>query len=115
MKRPETTQRCETVSGRVLVRESLLAPRLGRRIENARLRPAFTLIELLTVVFIISLLIGLLIPSVNAARNAAKKAVTAKTLDSIKVGLEMFKNDNESAFKKTNGYPPSFAHPRIKG
>ena len=115
MKRPKTQPHCETVSRRVLVRESLLAPSLGDRSENARLRPAFTLIELLTVVFIISLLIGLLIPSVNAARNAAKKAVTAKTLDSIKVGLELFKNDNESAFKKTNGYPPSFAHPRIKG
>ncbi len=113
MKRPETTQHCETVSSRVLVRESFLAPAPGNR--SRPRRPAFTLIELLTVVFIISLLIGLLIPSVNAARNAAKKAVTAKTLDSIKVGLEMFKNDNESAFKKTNGYPPSFAHPRIKG
>ncbi len=113
MIRSEMTQHCETVSGRVLVRESLLAPAPGNC--GRPYRPAFTLIELLTVVFIISLLIGLLIPSVNAARNAAKKAVTAKTLDSIKVGLELFKNDNESAFKKTNGYPPSFAHPRIKG
>ncbi len=76
---------------------------------------AFTLIELLTVVFIISLLIGILIPAVNGARNAAKKATTAKTLDSIKVGLEMFKNDNGSDFRQTNGYPPSFAHPRIPG
>ena len=78
-------------------------------------RSAFTLIELLTVVFIISLLIGILIPSVNAARNAAKKATTATTINVIKVALEMFKNDNESNFRKTNGYPPSFAHPRISG
>ena len=71
---------------------------------------AFTLIELLTVIFIISLLIGVLLPSIGAARNAAKKATTAKTIQAIGVGLEMFKNDNEKDFRLTNGYPPSFAH-----
>ena len=76
---------------------------------------AFTLIELLTVVFIISLLIGILIPSINSARNAAKKATTAKLLQSIDVGMELFKNDNESDFRLSNGYPPSFAHPPISG
>lgn len=76
---------------------------------------AFSLIELLTVIFIISLLIGVLIPSINSARNAAKKATTAKTIDAIKVALEMFKNDNEKDFRLTNGYPPSFAHPKIPG
>jgi len=76
---------------------------------------AFSLVELLTVVFIISLLIGILIPSVNGARNAAKKATTAKALKSIEVGLEMFKDDNGDGFRLTNGYPPSFAHPPIPG
>jgi type II secretory pathway pseudopilin PulG len=69
----------------------------------------------LTVVFIISLLIGLLIPGINGARNAAKKATTAKTLSAIQVGLEMFKGDNEAEFRQTNGYPPSFAYPPIPG
>jgi len=79
-------------------------------------RPAaFTLVELLTVVFIISLLIGILIPSLSAARTAAKKAVSAKTLKAIDVGLQMFKNDNESEYPQTNGYPPSFSHPPIAG
>lgn len=76
---------------------------------------AFSLVELLTVVFIISLLIGLLIPGINGARNAAKKATTAKTLSATQVGLEMFKGDNESDFRQTNGYPPSFSHPPIPG
>jgi hypothetical protein len=78
-------------------------------------RAAFSLVELLTVIFIISLLIGILIPSIGAARNAAKKATTAKTIDAIKVGLEMFKNEQGNDFRQTNGYPPSFEHPPIPG
>lgn len=76
---------------------------------------AFSLVELLTVVFIISLLIGILIPSINAARTSAKKLVTKKTIDTITVGLELFKNDAGVDFRQTNGYPPSFAHPKLAG
>lgn len=76
-------------------------------------RGGFSLVELLTVIFIIGLLIAILVPSLSAARNAAKKMTTAKELDSIKVGLEMFKNENGAEFPQTNGYPPSFAHPPI--
>ncbi len=78
-------------------------------------RRAFSLVELLTVIFIIGLLIAILVPSLSAARNAAKKMTTGKSLDSIKVGLESFKNDNASDFPQTNGYPPSFSHPPIPG
>jgi type II secretory pathway pseudopilin PulG len=76
-------------------------------------RAAFSLVELLTVVFIISLLIGILVPSLSAARTAAKKATTRKTLQSTGTGLEMFRNDTGAEFAQTNGYPPSFAHPPI--
>ena len=82
-------------------------------IPHSRLRRGFSLVELLTVIFIIGLLIAILVPSLSAARNAAKKMTTAKELDSIKVGLEMFKNENGPDFPQTNGYPPSFAHPPI--
>lgn len=89
-------------------------------VNKPRYRPrrsagAFSLVELLTVIFIISLLIGILIPSLSASRNAAKKLTTSKALDSIKTGLEMFKNENAAEFPQTNGYPPSFAHPPIAG
>ncbi len=73
----------------------------------------FTLIELLTVVFIIGLLIAILIPSIAAARRSAKNAVTKSTLRVITGALEMFKNDQGKDFQRTNGYPPSFSHPRI--
>ena len=88
------------------IRQSTIDDRQSRR-------RAFSLVELLTVIFIIGLLIAILVPSLSAARNAAKKMTTAKELDSIKVGLEMFKNENGPDFPQTNGYPPSFAHPPI--
>ncbi len=90
-----------------------MSERFNRSPRNAA--PAFTLIELLTVVFIISLMIGILVPSLSAARTAAKKAVSSKALQTITVGLEMFSNDNGAQFPQTNGYPPSFAHPPIRG
>ena len=76
-------------------------------------RRAFSLVELLTVIFIISLLIAILIPSLGAARNAAKKAATSQQIKAIETGLESFKNDNGKDFPQTNGYPPSFSHPPI--
>ncbi|MBI1826215.1 MAG: prepilin-type N-terminal cleavage/methylation domain-containing protein [Planctomycetes bacterium] len=74
---------------------------------------AFSLVELLTVIFIIGLLIAILIPSLSAARNSAKKAVTLKTMSVVESALEMFRNDNGSDFPQSNGYPPSFSHPPI--
>ncbi|MBI4718870.1 MAG: hypothetical protein HY763_13780 [Planctomycetes bacterium] len=73
----------------------------------------FSLVELLTVMFIITLLIGILIPSLNSARNTAKKTHTRSTLQTLKVGLDLFKNENEKDFRATNGYPPSYVHPPI--
>ncbi len=82
---------------------------------RSRRASAFSLVELLTVMFIISALIAILVPSLSAARNAAKKTVSKTALTSIAVGLETFKNENEKDFRRTNGYPPSFEHPKITG
>jgi len=82
-------------------------------IPDAR-KGGFTLVELLTVIFIISLLIGLLIPALNAARNAAKNAATGATINAIRVALDLFKNDHEKDFPRTHGFPPSFAHPELR-
>lgn len=64
--------------------------RLSRRHPQ---RAGFTLVELLTVVGIIALLIGILVPSLSKARDQAKKVRTSAMLSSVEKGLEMFQND----------------------
>jgi len=65
-------------------------------------RRAFTLIELLTVIAIITLLIGILTPALGRARDQAKNAAIRAQLNSIGTGLEMFQNEQ-------NKYAPSNA------
>lgn len=54
---------------------------------------SFTLIELLTVVAIISLLISILTPAVQRAQRRAKEVAVQAQLDGIAKGLEMFSGD----------------------
>jgi prepilin-type N-terminal cleavage/methylation domain-containing protein len=62
--------------------------------------PAFTLIELLTVLAIVALLVGLLIPSLTMVRNSAKEAKQKAQFTEIGLALTAFRNDY-------GDYPPS--------
>jgi len=61
----------------------------------------FTLVELLVVIGIIALLISILLPSLNRARETANRVKCAANLHSISMAILLYTNENGGAYPRT--------------
>ncbi|MCA9261504.1 MAG: DUF1559 domain-containing protein [Planctomycetales bacterium] len=86
------------------VRARAILPRCAAPHVHRRTRDGFTLVELLVVIAIIGVLVSLLLPAIQAAREAARRTSCVNNLRQLAVGLHSYEFANEA-------FPPGVVNP----
>ncbi|MEA5557640.1 type II secretion system protein [Nodularia spumigena] len=73
---------------------------------NRRVARGFSLIELLVVIFIIAILLGIMLPALPRARDAARKVRCGANLRSVGQSVEMYKDRFREVFPVARYMPP---------
>src|SRR5687768_8584357 len=88
---------------------------------SGRKRDGFTLVELLVVIGIIALLIGILLPTLAAARESSMGLKSLSNLRQLATGLDMYKVENKGFYPRhssiaaeTTGLPAGNRKPRTR-
>src|ERR1700741_4299433 len=73
-----------------------------RPVRVSRLRPAFTLVELLVVIAIIGILVALLLPAIQAAREAARRTECVNDWKQLSIGC--MNHEDQVKFYPSGGW-----------
>ena len=71
---------------------------------KTKVRHGFTLVELLVVISIIALLLAILMPALNSARQQAKRTICKAGMHQIGIAVGGYSSENKSKYPRANFY-----------